>query len=162
MKKVILIVFAFFFSSIFHAQSFKRDAIYLSADAIIGNYSGVELGVNFLDRQNLSIRVAAHGIHRTSGQNVEDWYVGPHFLVRKTYTNGGLTRWNLSAGIGVSVEPNSFGVFCGGPDILLTGILNPKIEFPFSQVIGLSISSYLLINKDVLAVGIGIMLGSIK
>lgn len=89
----------------------------------------------------------------------------------------GTIRVNLSLGIGYTIirEPENWektgGGFLGNNYSwdydqynTVSLIINPKVEFPFSRVYGLTISPMLQINKDrtYLGIGFGQMLGLLK
>lgn len=104
------------------------------------------------------------------------------FLAGKTYSlnKQGTIRINLSGGIGYSViytpvnwKPVvSNALFNFGRNYTfdiyqyatMSIIINPKIEFPFTDFIGFSISPIMVLNKDYVFMGIGLggMIGKLR
>lgn len=89
----------------------------------------------------------------------------------------GNIRMNLAGGIGYTIitEPTNWKPVSGFPlgpnytyDIekhyTISLIFNPKVEFPLSRIIGLTVSPMLQINKDRVFVGIGVgtMIGLLR
>ena len=100
-------------------------------------------------------------------------------LVGKIYNlnERGNIRFNLAGGIGYTIitEPTNWKPVSGFTlgenytyDIdkhsTISLIINPKIEFPFTRIFGLTISPMLQINKDRTFIGIGVgpMIGLLR
>lgn len=183
MKKVILCFMTMCMTIGLLAQIQKRDAIFLDAEVNLGNYSGVSLNLNYLFKQNISFKVGAHALFNESSEyKATNEITGYHVLIGKVLFDGkGSTRWNLSAGLGSSKTVKAisstretgsfFGFFSYNYNSVkyeesneLSFIINPKIEFPFSEAFGLTISPFIIANKvnTAAGIGIGIMIGQVR
>lgn len=106
---------------------------------------------------------------------MENYQIAPGKIYK--LNDSGTIRMNLSLGIGYTIirEPENWesngGSFLGNNYSwdynqynTVSLIINPKVEFPFSMVYGLTISPMLQINKDriYLGIGFGQMLGLLK
>jgi hypothetical protein len=161
----------------------------LSTEGNFGNYSGPTIGFNYLSKQKISFQLGIHTLYDEIDQhqgesifggeyNATNEFRGFHFLVGKVFSSEGSPRLNLSAGIGSTMTKKAvssqlktssyFGWHYSSIEYQesqsLTFIFNPKIEFPFSEIFGISLTSHLMVNKDAFAFGFGIgfLLGALK
>ena len=189
MKKLLIIFLSVFLITGLVAQSVKKDVFYLSAEGVFGYYSGATIGLNYMPKQMLIFQLGIHALSFKSDQYQGETFWGReydatnavngcHFLVGKVFSWEGSGRMILSAGIGsfkkmepVSSKTTHFPWIDRNITSIeyeesrsLTYVLNPKIELPFSDTFGISLTSLLLANKEevVFGIGIGFILGALK
>jgi hypothetical protein len=170
------------------AQTNTKDAFYLSTDVVFGNHSGATVGLNYLSQEKISFQLGIHSLLKKTDQHqgesifwgkydATDEFSGFHFLVGKVFPLEGSSRFILSVGVGstnvkkaVSSQRNTssfFGLQYSSINYeetqAFTYVFNPKFEFPFSKILGLSISPYFLGNKEqtIVGIGIGFILGAL-
>ncbi len=173
-----------------NAQTHRSDAIFLSTEGIFGNYSGLNLDLNYQFRQSYSISIGLNHFSRKA----KDFYAGKidprhsiedfHILVGKAFpSRKGGVRWNLALGIAKShsslpvgfKKVRTLGSIITGSDEYrivtvyeensqLAFIFNPKLELTISKVIGCTISALYMTNdvKPVFGLGIGLIVGKLR
>lgn len=193
-KKVTLIVVVLITFTKLQAQFLKNKALYLTQELEIGNHFGAGANATYIHNNNYSLNlgyskylkgaknVPADYSHDSEGMfgpleeiNNYQILVGKIFKFKKS----GKTRLNLLAGLSyVDLKElvnwkrvsNRFtdGNFAYTYEHYRHGtvgfVINPKIEFPFTKVFGLSISPKLNINKNrtLFGLGLSIMLGKTR
>ncbi len=172
------------------AQAQRSDAIFLSTESFLGNYTGFNLDLNYQFRQSYSIAIGLNHFSR----KVEDYYFREndyrhsvedfHILVGKAFpSRKGGVRWNLALGIakshsslpiGLKEVPTLASLITGSDENKIVTvyeensqiafIFNPKLELPISKVIGFSFSALYMTNdvKPVFGLGIGLIVGKLR
>ena len=171
------------------AQSSEDNALYLSGEFQVGNYFGLEGGINYIHRGRTSFKLAYSGLIREPRSQPEDFNAGLigasllgladpfdelgqlQLTIGRIYplNISGSLRLNFNVGIGITSirEPSDWQrIQSGGFGTnyewdynqykTLSLIINPKLEIPFTNIVGISVSPILQINKDRVYIGIGI------
>ena len=179
------------------AQSEKHHTYYTSSEINLGNYVGIDIGLNYAYKEAYILKIGYSGNIRIPNSQPDDYTSGlvgaltlglnnPYDQMQNyLMTLGKITRinskntirLNLSAGIGYTIikEPENWTKL--DTDTLgenysfnyrdyntISLIINPKIEFPFTKIYGVSLSPMIQINKDrtYFGIGIGQMIGLLK
>ena len=179
------------------AQFDKHSTYYVSGELSLGNYTGIDISLNSVNKEQYSFKLGYSGNFRKPESQPENYSSGltglfsfglanPYDQVQNIYlaigkiynlNKKGTIRANLSIGLGYTTirEPENWEMI---DDAFLTEnytwnyynyhtvsvILNPKIEFPFTRIYGLTISPMVQLNKDKTFYGIGIgqMIGLLR
>jgi len=161
MKKFKVLILSFFSLSIqfMNAQYKESTKFYVSTELNIGNYSGLELDVNFVTKKQNTVKIGFLNLLRGT-QDDEfhfDLYQSFQICFGKMYElNPKETlRANISIGLGSTLVNAERSVSL---------IINPKIEFPFTRFFGLTFSPMLQLNKysSYYGIGIGCVIGALR
>lgn len=164
----------------------KNAALYLSIDLDVGNYIGANANVNYVIKNRYCFQFGFSGHFRRARSRPENYsggvfgFLGPipfdtfessQLLVgRVVKINAkGSIRLNLLGGAAYTFlrEPTNWqslnGSFWGPSHTfeyarseVFSFVLNPKIEFPFTRVYGLSFAMLMQVNKERTLIGVGI------
>lgn len=179
------------------AQFSQSNAVYLSTEANVGNYFGIDINLNYVIRENFSIRAGYMGNIRKPKSQPADYSSGfigvfalglanPWDALETFQLSAGKVlilnskrtiRSNLSIGLGYSIvreatnwrkledhylDENYHWDYQRSHVVSL--VINPKFEFPVSQVYGLTVSPMVVINSKstYFGIGLGQMLGLLR
>lgn len=186
--KYILILF-FISIQFTNAQVTKNNKLYASSELSIGNYLGVDVNLNMITKKNYIFKVGFTGNIRGSRSTpsdydsgfTEDYFNSFQIGFGKLYNIGkienldenGIVRANISFGLGITtlkervnwrLNNNSYYISDNERIRTISLIINPKIEFPFKNFFGLTISPMIQINKyrTYFGIGIGQMIGLVR
>ncbi len=197
MKKIVLGLLCSVCLKTACAQFEQNHALYLSNEVQIGNYFGLESGLNYIYKGRTSFKLAYSGVIRNPRSEPEDFNSGLtgalllgltdpwdqlehlQLTVGRIYSlnEKGTLRFNLNAGIGLAWvrEPINWERVESGTLATnyawdynrystISFVINPKLEIPFTHILGLSVSPLIQINKDrvYFGIGIGTLLGVLR
>lgn len=202
MRQFLTLLFVLACGSIAKAQFTDNHAIYMTVESGAGNYFSSNLNLNYVYKENYSLKIGYTGSVRKAVSQPDDYSGG---LIKSVFLSGlsnpkdMLKSYHLSLGKIVNLDKSRnirlnllFGV--GHTTITepenwkktnnsliedmvtdnytwdyadshgISYIINPKIEFPFTRYIGLTVSPMVQINKErtYFGVGAGVMLGLLK
>jgi len=179
MKKKLLIVFVFMTLGI-KAQFNETTLIYGTIDVNLGNYLGIEANINYINKEKYSFKIGYSGYIRATKYAPSDYKGGFYFRAHDRLGNYHLLvgriynldkrkkiRTNIALGLGYLIvrEPinwelkgdrKQYYTYDYGRVNTMSIILNPKIEFLFTNSYGLYISPTLMISKDKTYIGLGV------
>ena len=168
------------------AQPHRQDAFFLSAEGVVGNYTGLNLNLNYQFRQRYSIAIGMDLFERDIQDLLPDYDARHevsdfHLLIGRAFpSRKGKIRWNLAIGMAQSrsVPPKGLQIDEGDLLDMIAGnalvigdrdvdvdyletnkfafIINPKLEIPLSNVFGLSFSVIYMTNDVKPVIGAGI------
>ncbi len=164
-----------------NAQFNKTTLVYGSADIMLGNYLGITANINYVHKDKYSLAVGYSGFIRATEHAPSDYDSGLffrahdrlgdyHILISKlNYINRKKNiRTDIALGLGYLIirEPinwriegdnyNRYYNYDYGQIHAVSLIINPKMEFLFTNFFGMYVSPTLMLNKDTRYFGLGI------
>lgn len=171
-----LTLFIVLFSINIHSQFSETKFLYANAGVSVGNYIGLNGGLNYIANEKFSLQLN-YAFKSIDSEELPGDFIGGGIFgssaLKDDYHSisvlagyilklnaSGTIRLNLQGGIGYLKSKSLTNFQPAGPGIFTSNysfdeesnnnaevVINPKIEFPFTRVYGLSISPFISMNS---------------